>query len=141
MCAHCKASSVQPVCRYDGTGVRVCVCDTGIDMDHMMYADRIDAAASYDFANNDSNPDDDNGHGSHVSGIAVGGTGLVVDLGCDGEEAFQGMAPGATLIGAKILNSAGGGTDSDIIAGIDPLRGPVGVRRAGGRDQPEHWHR
>ena len=28
----------------DGSGVRVCVCDTGIDMDHIMYADRIDSA-------------------------------------------------------------------------------------------------
>jgi len=102
----------------DGTGVRVCVCDTGIDMDHTMYASRIDTGASYDFVNNDSNPDDDHGHGSHVSGIAVGGTGLQIDLGC-GTVPFQGVAPGATLIGAKILNSAGGGTDSDIIAGIN----------------------
>ncbi|MCH8147332.1 MAG: S8 family serine peptidase, partial [Planctomycetes bacterium] len=102
----------------DGSGVRVCICDTGIDMDHVMYASRIDAAASFDFANNDSNPDDDNGHGSHVAGIAVGGTGLSIDLGC-GTVPFQGVAPAATLIGAKILNAAGGGTTSDIIAGID----------------------
>lgn len=104
----------------DGTGVRVCVADTGIDSDHIMYADRIDSTAGYDFYNNDSNPEDDNGHGSHVSGIAVGGTGLVVDFGCGaGPQDFQGMAPGATLIGVKILNSFGGGFDSDIIAGID----------------------
>jgi subtilisin family serine protease len=104
---------------YDGTGIRLCVADTGIDMDHIMYSSRIDTAASYDFVNNDNNPDDDEGHGSHVSGIAVGGTGLSVDFGCDGSEPFQGMAPGATLIGSKILNQFGGGTDSDIIAGID----------------------
>ncbi len=104
----------------DGAGVRVCICDTGIDIDHVMYADRIDSAAGFDFYNNDSNPDDDNGHGSHVSGIAVGGVGLNVDFGCGaGPQAFQGMAPAATLIGAKILNSGGGGFDSDIIAGID----------------------
>jgi subtilisin family serine protease len=103
----------------DGTGIRVCVADTGIDMDHIMFADRIDTAASYDFYNNDSNPDDDQGHGTHVAGIAVGGTGLSVDFGCDGPEPFQGVAPAATLIGAKILNQFGGGNDSDIIAGID----------------------
>ena len=30
----------------DGTGVRVCVVDTGIDSDHLMYASRIDASES-----------------------------------------------------------------------------------------------
>ncbi len=104
----------------DGAGIRVCVADTGIDIDHTMYSSRIDTAAGFDFANNDSNPDDDNGHGSHVAGIAVGGVGLNVDFGCGaGPQAFQGMAPAATLIGVKILNSAGGGFSSDIIAGID----------------------
>jgi len=114
-----------------GAGVRVCIADTGIDMDHTMYASRIDAAASWDFANNDSNPDDDNGHGSHVAGIAVGGTGLNVDFACgSGTEPFQGVAPNATLIGAKILNSFGGGLSSDIIAGIDHCadQSPTGGR-------------
>lgn len=103
----------------DGSGVRVCVVDTGIDSDHVMYAGRIDAAAGYDFANDDSNPEDDNSHGSHVAGIAVGGTGLTVDFGCVGPEPFQGVAPNATLIGVKALNSWGGGFDSDVIAGIN----------------------
>jgi len=103
----------------DGEGVRVCVCDTGIDTDHIMYSDRIDFEASRDFYNGDADPEDDNGHGSHVAGIAVGGTGLSVDFGCEGSEPFQGVAPKATLIGVKILNSQGGGFDSDIIAGID----------------------
>ncbi|MCH8251977.1 MAG: S8 family serine peptidase [Planctomycetes bacterium] len=103
----------------DGAGIRVCVCDTGIDTDHLMYADRIDFAASFDFHNNDPNPEDDHGHGSHVSGIAVGGTGLNVDFNCPGPEPFQGIAPEATLIGVKILNQFGGGFDSNIIAGID----------------------
>jgi len=104
----------------DGSGVRVCICDTGIDSDHIMYSSRIDASAGFDFYNDDNDPEDDNGHGSHVAGIAVGGTGLTVDFGCGaGAQDFQGVAPNATLIGAKILNEFGGGFDSDIIAGID----------------------
>ncbi|MCO6439031.1 MAG: S8 family serine peptidase [Phycisphaerae bacterium] len=104
----------------DGAGIRICIVDTGIDSDHVMYSTRIDTAAGYDFYNDDSNPEDDNGHGSHVSGIAAGGTGLSVDFGCGaGSQAFQGMAPAATLIGAKVLNASGGGFDSDIIAGIN----------------------
>jgi subtilisin family serine protease len=103
----------------DGSGVRVCVCDTGIDMDHIMYADRIDATASYDFHNNDPNPEDDHGHGAHVAGIAVGGSGLEVNFGCEGAEPFQGVAPEATLIGVKVLDQSGGGYDSNVIAGIN----------------------
>ena len=67
----------------DGSGVRVCICDTGIDSSHTMYASRIDTAAGRDFANGDNNPEDDFGHGSHVAGIAVGRTGLDISLpGC-----------------------------------------------------------
>ncbi len=114
-----------------GAGIRVCVTDTGIDSDHVMYASRIDTAAGYDFYNDDTNPEDDHGHGSHVSGIAVGRTGLSVDFGCGaGSEPFQGMAPQATLIGVKILNASGGGYDSDIIAGINYCadQSPSGAR-------------
>ncbi len=103
----------------NGSGVRVCIVDTGIDMDHVMYSSRIDTGASYDFHNNDSNPDDDHGHGTHCAGIALGGTGLTNDPCGTGPMPFQGLAPSATLIGAKVLSSAGGGTDSNIIAGID----------------------
>jgi subtilisin family serine protease len=104
----------------DGTGVRICVCDTGIDSDHLMYSDRIDASAGYDFYNDDSNPEDDHGHGTHVSGIALGGTGLSWDPCGTGSVPFQGVAPKATLIGAKILNQFGGadrGQDSESVRG------------------------
>lgn len=104
----------------DGAGVRICVVDTGIDSDHLMYSTRIDTAAGRDFHNGDNNPEDDNGHGSHVSGIALGGAGLSVDFGCGaGSEPFQGVAPAATLIGCKVLNASGGGFSSNIVAGID----------------------
>ena len=103
----------------DGTGVRICVVDTGIDSDHVMFSARIDASAGYDFYNNDPDPEDDHGHGSHCSGIALGRTGLTWDPCGTGAVPFQGVAPNATLIGAKVLNSSGGGFDSDIIAGIN----------------------
>jgi probable HAF family extracellular repeat protein len=114
----------------DGTGVRVCVVDTGIDSDSAMYADRIDVAAGRDFANGDMDPEDDHGHGSHVAGIAVGADSFPVDFGCVGPEPFQGVAPQATLIGVKVLNSGGLGTLSDVIAGIDYCadQGPTGGR-------------
>ncbi len=103
----------------DGTGVRVCVIDSGIDSDSAMYATRIDAAAGRDFVNNDNNPEDDNGHGSHVAGTALGGDTLSVNFGCVGSEPFQGVAPRATLIGLKALDSGGSGSFSNIIAAIN----------------------
>jgi len=101
-----------------GTGTRVCVIDTGIDSNSIMYAGRIDASAGWDFVNNDSNPEDDNGHGSHVSGTVLGGF-VNADFGCVGSESMQGVAPAATLIGIKVLNASGSGSASNIIAGIN----------------------
>jgi subtilisin family serine protease/uncharacterized membrane protein len=103
----------------DGDGVRVCVVDSGIDSDHTMYADRIDFSAGRDFVNDDDDPEDDLGHGSHVAGIAVGRTGLFQDFGCGSPDPFQGVAPLATLIGVKVLDSGGTGLSSDVIAGVD----------------------
>ena len=102
----------------DGSGVRVCIIDTGIDSDHIMYATRIDTAAGRDFVNNDNDPEDDAGHGSHVAGTALGGE-LSVNFGCVGSEPFQGIAPQATLIGIKVLDANGSGSFSDVIAGIN----------------------
>ena len=101
-----------------GVGVRVCVIDTGIDSNALMYSTRIDAAAGWDFVNNDSNPEDDNGHGSHVAGTVLGGTNATTSS-CLGTQNIQGVAPQATLIGIKVLDSAGSGSFSNVIAGIN----------------------
>jgi len=101
-----------------GAGVRICVIDTGIDSNSIMYSSRIDTAAGWDFVNNDADPEDDNGHGSHVSGTALGGSNVSTSS-CLGTQSAQGVAPEATLIGIKALNSAGNGSFSDIIAGIN----------------------
>lgn len=101
----------------DGTGIRACIVDTGIDTDHTMYADRIDLAAGYDFFNDDPNPEDDHGHGTHVAGI-VGGRATTVGSSCSGPRPFQGVAPNVTLIGVKVCSSTGSCPASDIVAGI-----------------------
>jgi subtilisin family serine protease len=110
----------------DGSGVRVCVIDTGIDSNSLMYSTRIDAAAGWDFVNNDSNPEDDNGHGSHVSGTVLAGF-VVSDFPCPTipAESFQGVAPAATLIGVKALSASGSGSASNIIAAINRCASPA----------------
>ncbi len=96
-----------------GRGVTVAVIDTGIDLDHPALADRL--TAGYDFVEKDAIPDDgtdglDNdgdgfvdegaGHGTHVAGIVA----LV--------------APEASLMPVRVLNSEGIGSYFDIVEGI-----------------------
>jgi subtilisin len=95
---------------YRGAGVKVGVIDTGINRTHVDLAPNYDASCSYDFVNNDTDPMDDHGHGSHVSGIIAGadnGTGVV------------GMAPDATICAYKVLGSTGSGSYSAILAALD----------------------
>lgn len=49
--------------------IKVAVIDSGIDYDHPALSGRILPELGYDLANNDSDADDDHGHGTHVAGI------------------------------------------------------------------------
>ncbi len=108
-----------------GTGARVCIIDTGIRADHIMFTGRIDAAAGWDYFNNDSDPNDDNGHGTNVAGIAAGGDGFSVNLGTCGPKPFQGVAPGATIIAVKVCSGGGSCPTSSIVAGINRCASPT----------------
>ena len=90
-----------------GLGVKVAIIDSGIDYTH---AD-LDAnyAGGWDFVNDDTDPMDDNRHGTHVAGTVAAednGAGVV------------GVAPQASLYGLKVLSAGGSGSWSDIIAAL-----------------------
>jgi hypothetical protein len=90
----------------DCSAVDIAIIDTGIDLNHPDL--NVNVAQSRSFVgDNTGSPDDDNGHGTHVSGIAAAHNGLV------------GVCPGARLWAIKVLDSSGGGYFSDIIEGID----------------------
>ncbi len=103
----------------DGSGIKVAVIDTGIDYIHNDLDDLpyiVDPefngiyAGGYDFFNGDADPFDDNGHGTHVSGIiAAEYNGYLV----------TGVAPGVDLFALKILNANGEGEYSGLIAALD----------------------
>ena len=95
---------------YSTTDVVVAVIDTGIDAAHVDL-DGGKVKFFKDFVNNRTTAYDDNGHGTHCAGI-IAGTG-------EGNSAYKGVAPGASLIGLKVLDSGGSGSMSNIDAAID----------------------
>jgi subtilisin len=94
-----------------GTGVKVGIIDTGIDSTHPELS--ANYAGGWDFINNDNDPQDDHGHGTHVAGI-VG----AVDNG-DVDTGVVGVAPEASLYAYKVLNASASGVYSDVIAALD----------------------
>lgn len=85
---------------FDGTGVTAYIVDTGIDLDHPEFADRILPG----FSAIQGGPDDCNGHGSHVAGTVAGAT--------------YGVAPRANLVPVRVLSCAGSGTNEGVIRGV-----------------------
>lgn len=105
-----------------GAGVITAVIDTGIDYTHPDlgggFGPGHKVVAGHDFVNDDADPLDDHGHGTHVAGIVA----------ADG--AVRGVAPGATLTAFKVLDEFGSGRLSDILAGLDAAVNPEDPHRA-----------
>jgi len=88
-----------------GTGIRIVIVDTGGDSDHEDLA----IQSSQNFITPGTPAEDDNGHGTHVHGIAAA---LLNGVG------VAGVAPGAKVYHAKVLSSTGSGVWSTIMDGL-----------------------
>lgn len=112
--ATAAAASVPPVWRQGnlGTGIGIAVIDTGIHPHPDFGKPQNRLVAFYDAVHHRAQPYDDNGHGTHVAGIAAGS-------GDESDGRFRGMAPGAWLIGVKVLDGQGVGTLSQVISGLE----------------------
>ncbi|AFL95548.1 putative subtilisin-like serine protease [Thermococcus cleftensis] len=95
---------------YDGSGITIAIIDTGIDASHPDLQGKV--IGWVDYVNGKTTPYDDQGHGTHVASIAAG-------TGAASNGQYKGMAPGAKLVGIKVLGADGSGSISDIIAGVD----------------------
>lgn len=90
-----------------GAGVTVAVLDTGLwtahpDMDGILQG--------YDFIDNDSDPNDPHGHGTHVAGT-------IAESALNGKGA-AGVAPGATVLPVRVLDAAGNAPYDKVFSGL-----------------------
>jgi major intracellular serine protease len=81
-----------------GEGIVIAIIDTGIDYNHPDLKDQV--IGGKNFVDGSDNFFDDNGHGTHVSGLVLS------------------MAPEAKILGCKVLNKDGSGSYQGIIDGI-----------------------
>lgn len=99
----------------DCSTVVVAVIDTGINLQHTDLVDNLwdDGMGNhgYDFVNDDNDPDDDEGHGTHVAGT----------IGARGNNASgtTGICWQVKLMAVKVLDADGSGFTSDIVAGVN----------------------
>jgi subtilisin family serine protease len=93
--------------QYNGTGVVVAIVDTGIDYNHEDLHNRV--IGGWDYVNNDSDPMDDYGHGTHIAGIIAANHN---NLG------VVGVAPGVSLLNMKMCDSKGSCSFDDAAAAI-----------------------
>jgi bacillopeptidase F len=82
---------------FRGDGVRVGVMDTGVDATQPALAGKMAPGGWRDFVGQRTTPYDDNGHGTHVTGIICGG---------DINGTAIGVAPDATYLAAKVLDAS-----------------------------------
>ncbi len=95
---------------YQGSGIIVAVLDTGVNYNHNdlagnMWTDTQFPYHGYDFAYDDNNPMDGDGHGTHCAGTIAG-------QGASGTQ--TGVAPQATIMALKVLLDDGDGQESSV---------------------------
>jgi cysteine-rich repeat protein len=115
------ADVLQQTYGLSGAGVTVAVLDSGIDSDHPDLAGALVDEQCFCKAGGPCCPngaitqsgpgaaEDDLGHGTHVTGILAG----------RGAVAAVGVAPGASIVAVKVLNSSNSGQVSDWVAALD----------------------
>ena len=79
------------------------VIDTGVRATHETFGGRV--SGGKDFIDNDDDPTDEQGHGTHVAGT-IGGS-------------EYGVAKGVTIVPVRVLDASGSGTTEQVVAGID----------------------
>jgi subtilisin family serine protease len=95
-----------------GAATTVAVVDTGVDLAHPDLSSKLVTGHDFVASNNDCprGPQDENGHGTHVAGIAAAITNNGIGV--------AGVAPDARIMPVRVLDSEGSGSSEDVAAGI-----------------------
>ncbi len=99
-----------------GAGVIIAVLDVGVAYENFgAFSQAPDLAQTnfvpgYDFINNDTHPNDDNGHGTHVTGTIAQST--------NNNLGVTGIAYNSSIMPVEVLDAAGSGASSVIANGI-----------------------
>ena len=91
-----------------GTGIKVAVVDTGVQAGHPDLNGQV--LAGYNAISGGTNANDDNGHGTHVSGI--------IAAAANNKTGIAGLARFAKILPVKVLDADGGGTTDRVAEGI-----------------------
>jgi serine protease len=117
-----RIGAVEAWSRATGEDITIAVIDSGVDLEHEDLASQIVGGTTCigtagDPARCEGSPQDDNGHGTHVAGIALAAT--------DNGRGVAGVAPDASLLAVRVLANqcsltgcTASGTAGDVAAGI-----------------------
>lgn len=86
----------------------IAIIDTGVDLDHPDLKNKI--VGGYDFVDNDTQADDQGGHGTHCAGIAAASVNN--DIG------ISGICANCSIMPIRVLRSDGSGPSSNVAKGI-----------------------
>ncbi|MDQ1300197.1 MAG: hypothetical protein QG637_114, partial [Chloroflexota bacterium] len=93
---------------FGSYSIVVAVIDSGVDLGHPEFAGRL--LPGFDYVNWDDTPNDDNGHGTHVTGI--------IAAAANNNRGVAGLAANVKILPLKALDSQGGGNYYNIITAI-----------------------
>jgi thermitase len=90
------------------SSVRIAIVDTGVQYNHPDLSGKV--VLGHDYVDGDNDPYDGNGHGTHCAGIAAAVT--------NNSTGIAGMAPNASILAVRVLDSNGSGTLDAVANGI-----------------------
>ena len=101
-----EMTGLDDVTGLDGSGIGICIVDTGIDANHPDL-EHVNIVSWIDMIGGEESPYDDEGHGTAMAGIISSKGGL------------NGVSPGVNLMVAKAISDDGSGTDATIADAVD----------------------